>query len=97
MLASAVPDWKCRRRRSIAVASTLLAAVLLFGDSRGGLAQQANPLKPLDTSSPRATLQSFLEQAKKIDAAFTSYRSHRTWDVYRKSRRVFAPFAKCST
>ncbi|MCB1489488.1 MAG: mechanosensitive ion channel family protein [Bauldia sp.] len=42
-------------------------------------AQPANPLAPLDTSSPSATFQSFLSQAAVIEADYASYLADKDW------------------
>lgn len=54
-----------------------LVAALLFVmlSSMAAAAQERGPLAPLDTSSPRATLQSFLEETRALEALYTDYRS----------------------
>lgn len=41
-------------------------------------AAQDSPLAPLDTSSPRATYQSFLDQARALDTTYAAYRQRHT-------------------
>lgn len=53
--------------------------------------RQENPLKPLDTSSPRATLGSFLDQAHKVEEVYTIYRNKKTEKTYREARRMLDP------
>lgn len=66
----------------------LLVAVLLLVDP--ALGQSENPLKPLDTSSPRATIASFWEQSAKTEQALTAYRREQTLEQYLNCVRVFA-------
>lgn len=54
------------------------------------LAQSTNPLKPLDVSSPRATIRSFWEQSARVEDALTSYRQEQTFEQYVNCVRVFA-------
>lgn len=41
-------------------------------------APDANPLDPVDTSSPSATYQSFLRQTRRIEAKFLDYEAHKS-------------------
>lgn len=41
-------------------------------------AQEASPLAPLDTSSPRATYESFWGEARQLEKLYASYRSNKT-------------------
>ena len=50
----------------------LLGALLLAG---AAVAESDRPLAPLDVSSPAATLQSFLTEAREIEAVFLAYRA----------------------
>ncbi len=51
-------------------------------------AEQPTPLKPLDTFSPRATLDSFLQQAEKIEDAYLAYRESQSQENYRRVSRI---------
>ncbi len=54
------------------------------------LGQSENPLKPLDTSSPGATLESFWKQSERVEKTLTEYRNEQTFERYVKCVRVFA-------
>jgi MscS family membrane protein len=41
-------------------------------------AQLENPLTPLDTSSPSATVRSFITGTKEVERAFVAYNEHKT-------------------
>ena len=64
--------------------SKRLLPVLLALCATAAIATQAmaaeaeNPLQPLDASSPRATIESFLEQARVVEEAALTYRSNRS-------------------
>lgn len=66
----------------------LFVALLVLPESAVG--QTQNPLKPLDTSSPRATITSFWEQSARTEQALTSYRQEQTLEQYINCVRVFA-------
>ncbi len=71
--------------RSVGVlAFAALCAMPAFG-------QADTPLKPLDTSSPRATLQSFWEQSAKVEQALTAYRQEQSFEQYVNALQTFAP------
>lgn len=46
-------------------------------------AEGENPLEPLDASSPRATIESFVEQAGVVEEAALAYRGNRSWETQR--------------
>ncbi len=46
-------------------------------------AEDENPLEPLDASSPRATIESFVEQARVVEKAALAYRGNRSWETQR--------------
>ena len=54
---------KIMTRTVVRLANCLAAAtlILLFGFSNAAKAAEVNPLRPIDASSPRATLQTFVE------------------------------------
>jgi MscS family membrane protein len=54
-------------------------------------AQTDNPLKPLDSSSPRATLASFWEQAREIEDAYVAYRADNS---FAKMEEIFSPLGR---
>jgi len=54
-------------------------------------AQTDNPLKPLDNSSPRATLASFWEQAREIEDAYVAYRADKS---FAKMEEIFSPLGR---
>jgi len=70
-------------------ASVFLVAIFSFPGP--ALGQSQNPLKPLDTSSPRATLQSFWVQSAKVEQSLTAYRQNQSFDQYINTLRTFAP------
>lgn len=53
----------------------LLALCLALGIASEAMAQTNRPLAPLDVSSPAATVESFLDQARNIEGAFLAYRA----------------------
>jgi MscS family membrane protein len=72
----------------------LLAVVGMAASSAA--AEPENPLEPLDASSPRATIQSFVEQAEITEDAALAYRSDRSlaaqqayFDEVDKARELF--------
>ena len=66
-----------RSRFSIAIA--LLLTLLTCGNIAGA-AQAVHPLAPPDTSSPRATLNTFLEEVNKAVAAYTAGHREQAFD-----------------
>lgn len=80
--------------RSLVVALlTLLAALVLAAPLFAAEEGPENPLEPLDTSSPRATLLSFIEQAGVVEEAALEYRSNRSGET---QRAVFDAITKTS-
>ena len=80
--------------RSLLVALlTLLAALALAAPLSAAEAETENPLEPLDTSSPQATLMSFIEQAGVVEEASLEYRSNRSGAT---QRAFFDAIAKTS-
>lgn len=80
--------------RSLMVALlTLLAALILATPLSAAEEGSENPLEPLDTSSPRATLVSFIEQAAVVEEAAQAYRSNRSGET---QRAFFDAIAKTS-
>ena len=71
----------------------LRAALALFAFLSVAVAhaQTDNPLKPLDSSSPRATLASFWEQAREIEDAYVAYRADKS---FAKMEDIFAPLGR---
>jgi len=67
-----------------------LALMCVFMSPMIAWAQADNPLKPLDTSSPRATIRSFWEQSARVEEALTSYREEQTFEKYISCVRVFS-------
>ena len=63
----------------LAAMATLMVAVPLAAAE----GEPENPLEPLDTSSPRATIQSFVEQADVTEEAALAYRADRSLDAQR--------------
>ncbi len=83
------PVWQTAVAKAIRGAGWgLFVALLVLPESAVG--QTTNPLKPLDTSSPRATIESFWEQSARVEQALTSYRQEQTLEQYIKCVRVFA-------
>jgi len=76
----------------LAVIATLVVATPLAAAE----GEAENPLEPLDSSSPRATLQAFVEQAAVTEAAALAYRSNRSlaaqrdyFDEVNRTRELF--------
>jgi MscS family membrane protein len=74
-----------------AIATIVVSAPLAAAEG-----ETENPLEPLDASSPRATLQSFVEQAAVSEEAALAYRSNRSlgaqrayFDEVNKTRELF--------
>ena len=81
----------CRRFVLAAVRDAVCCALMCaFAFATPAFGHSDNPLKPLDTSSPQATLQSFWEQSARVEAALTSYRQDQTFEQYVNCVRVFA-------
>lgn len=87
------PRVGCYRRGLLAAMRGALCCMVAVAVSFGtpAVAQSENPLKPLDTSSPRATLESFWEQSEKVEQAFTAYREDQSFEQYVDALRVYAP------
>lgn len=81
--------WQTAVAKMIRGAGCGLFVVLLVL-SKSAVGQTQNPLKPLDTSSPRATIASFWEQSAKTEQALTAYRREQTLEQYLNCVRVFA-------
>src|SRR4029077_14517552 len=60
----------------------VIGVVLAFGD--GASAAETNPLRPLDTSSPKATLQDFIET---LDELYRGLKSN--LQEYEASQRLY--------
>ena len=60
----------------VALATIIVAAPVAAADDA-----PENPLEPLDTSSPRATIESFIEQAAVTEEAALTYRRERSLDA----------------
>lgn len=73
----------------VATIATATAVSAAEGDSE-------NPLEPLDASSPRAALESFLEQSKVIEEAAVDYRSNRSLATQRAFSSEVAKTAQLS-
>lgn len=71
--------------------ATFAFLIALFALPRQAVGQSESPLKPLDTSSPRATLQSFWEQSAKVEQSLTAYRQDQSFDQYFHALRTFGP------
>ncbi len=90
------PDDSVKRHLRPAVGANLIrgagwvlfVALLMLPELASG--QTRNPLKPLDTSSPRATIDSFWKQAARVEKAVTAYRQEQTFEQYLDCVRVFA-------
>ena len=80
-------------RHMIALLSALLAMIVLGAPALGAEDETDNPLEPLDTSSPRATLMSFIEQAGVAEEAELAYRANRSSAT---QRAFFDAIAKTS-
>lgn len=63
-------------KRLLVVLFALFATVAIA--AQASAAEEENPLEPLDTSSPRATYLSFLEQTKVAEEAALEYRRNRS-------------------
>ena len=59
------------------VLSGLVVAVFLIVANTAQCTAQENPLEPLDTSSPRATFQSFVDQAKRVENRYVVYQQNK--------------------
>jgi MscS family membrane protein len=64
-----------------AVLLTLLAIIATATTALAVEAESENPLEPLDASSPRATLQSFVEQTSVVEDAALKYRVDRSLET----------------
>jgi len=60
-----------------------LAAIFVSAPLAAAEGETENPLEPLDTSSPRATIASFVEQADVTEEAALAYRTERSLDAQR--------------
>lgn len=57
-----------------------LVLVLVFGlATPGAFGHPTNPLQPLDTSDPRATLRAFWQEARALERAYIAYRRDETY------------------
>ncbi len=72
---------------------TLLSVLILAAPLSAAEGETENPLEPLDTSSPQATLMSFIEQAGVVEEASLEYRSNRSGAT---QRAFFDAIAKTS-
>ena len=70
---------------------TLMATLILAAPLAAAEDDSENPLEPLDTSSPRATLVSFVEQMAVVEEAAQLYRSERSGET---QRALFEAIAK---
>ena len=68
----------------------VLWAVLLVSVLIAGTAGAQSPLEPLDTSSPRATLQSFIANAEEMYRRYADYRSTPSRTTYEKLAQTSA-------
>lgn len=81
----------CRRFVLAAVRDVVRCALTCaFAFATPAFGQSDNPLKPLDTSSPRATIQSFWKQSTRVEQSLTSYRQEQTFEQYVNCVRVFS-------
>ena len=76
------------RRRLATTGVLLVVAAIAFGtgDVAALESDEANPLAPLDTSSPRATYVSFTEQVQLVEELYLEYQRNRT----ASSQRAFS-------
>ena len=70
-------------RSLMAALLAMLAALALAAPLSAAEEETENPLEPLDTSSPQATLMSFIEQAALVEDASLEYRSNRSGEAQR--------------
>lgn len=87
-------DWHLLWPTAACIAVRCAAPVFFlafFALPGSAVGQLENPLKPLDTSSPRATLQSFWQQSAKVEQSLTAYRKDQSFDKYINALRTFEP------
>src|SRR6056297_407065 len=82
--------FRCRQGSAVLPDFSCLALMCVLAPPMVASVQAENPLKPLDTSSPRATVRSFWEQSARVEEALTSYRQEQTFERYMSCVRVFA-------
>jgi len=70
------------------VLSGLVLTIFLIVAHTVQCTAQKNPLEPLDTSSPRATFQSFVEQAKRVENRYVAYQQNK--NASNKSALLYA-------
>ena len=75
---------------------TLLAIIATATTALAVEGEPENPLEPLDASSPRATLQSFIEQTSVVEEAALEYRVDRSLETQGKYLRAVAKTAELS-
>ena len=68
-------------RQLMLALTAALAVVALSAQVSAAQDEPENPLEPLDTSSPQATITSFIEQAGVTEEAALAYRSDRSLDA----------------
>jgi MscS family membrane protein len=79
-----------------AVSLTLLAIMATTTGAAAVDAESENPLQPLDASSPRAALQSFIEQTGVVEEAALQYRSDRSLQTQGEYLKAVAKTAELS-
>lgn len=67
-----------------AVLLTMMAIIAMAAGASAADSEDENPLQPLDASSPRAALQSFIEQTGVIEDAALEYRVNRSLETQGK-------------
>ena len=66
--------------RLLSILVALIAALTLAIGAAAAGPEDENPLEPFDTSSPRATYESFLEHTGEVEEALLAYRSNRSFE-----------------
>ena len=83
--------------RSLVVALlAILAALALAAPLAAADEEIENPLEPLDTSSPQAALQAFIEQAAVVEEAALEYRTNRSGQTQSEFFEAIAKTAELS-